>query len=52
MNSLEVLFSVSGVKTYIFIPPLIAFVISFFTSMGGISEPVAQILLTSQKEKW
>jgi uncharacterized membrane protein YfcA len=30
-------FSVSGVETYIFIPPLVAFSISFFTSMGGIS---------------
>ncbi len=37
MDFLEVLFPVSGVKTYIFIPPLVAFVISFFTSMGGIS---------------
>jgi uncharacterized protein len=31
------LFPVSGVKTYIFIPPLVAFVVSFFTSMGGVS---------------
>ena len=31
------LFPVSGVKTYIFIPPLVALVVSFFTSMGGIS---------------
>ncbi|MEF9425879.1 MAG: sulfite exporter TauE/SafE family protein [Candidatus Mariimomonas ferrooxydans] len=31
------LFPVSGVKTYIFIPPLVAFVISFFTSMSGVS---------------
>ncbi|MBI5101523.1 MAG: sulfite exporter TauE/SafE family protein [Nitrospirae bacterium] len=31
------LFPVSGVKTYIFIPPLVAFVLSFFTSMGGVS---------------
>ncbi|MEW6409466.1 MAG: sulfite exporter TauE/SafE family protein [Nitrospirota bacterium] len=30
-------FPVSGVKTYIFIPPLVALVVSFFTSMGGIS---------------
>jgi uncharacterized membrane protein YfcA len=33
----KILFSVSGVDTYIFIPPLVAFVISFFTSMGGVS---------------
>jgi uncharacterized membrane protein YfcA len=31
------LFPVSGVKTYIFIPPLVALVVSFFTSMGGVS---------------
>ncbi len=30
-------FPVSGVKSFIFIPPLVAFGISFFTSMGGIS---------------
>ncbi len=30
-------FPLSGVETYIFIPPLVAFTISFFTSMGGIS---------------
>ena len=32
-----VYFPISGVETYIFIPPLVAFAISFFTSMGGIS---------------
>ncbi len=37
MNLLYILFPVSGVETYIFIPPLVAMVISFFTSMGGIS---------------
>jgi hypothetical protein len=31
------LFPISGVKTYIFLPPLVAFVLSFFTSMGGVS---------------
>ncbi|MBI4825132.1 MAG: sulfite exporter TauE/SafE family protein [Nitrospirae bacterium] len=31
------LFPVSGVETYIFLPPLVAFVVSFFTSMGGVS---------------
>lgn len=34
---MDFLFSVSGVKTNIFLPPLVAMVISFFTSMGGIS---------------
>lgn len=37
MDSLYWLFPVSGVKTYIFIPPLVAFIVSFFTSMGGVS---------------
>ncbi len=37
MDFLEMFFPVSGVKTYIFIPPLIAFVISFLTSMSGVS---------------
>ncbi|TAL25532.1 MAG: sulfite exporter TauE/SafE family protein [Nitrospirae bacterium] len=31
------LFPVSGVKTYIFVPPLVALFVSFFTSMGGVS---------------
>jgi uncharacterized protein len=31
------LFPISGVKTYLFVPPLVAFVLSFFTSMGGVS---------------
>jgi uncharacterized membrane protein YfcA len=34
---LEFIFPISGVKTYIFIPPLVALVVSFFTSMGGVS---------------
>jgi uncharacterized membrane protein YfcA len=37
MDFFYVLFPVSGVETYIFIPPLVAFVVSFFTSMGGVS---------------
>lgn len=37
MDFLSVLFPVSGVKTNVLFPPLIAMVISFFTSMGGIS---------------
>lgn len=32
-----IVFSVSGVKTNILLPPLVAMAISFFTSMGGIS---------------
>ncbi len=34
---MEVLFPISGVKTLVFIPPLVAFVVSTFTSMGGVS---------------
>ena len=30
-------FPVSGVETYLFIPPVVAFCISFFTSMAGVS---------------
>ncbi len=37
MDSFYWLFPVSGVKTYIFLPPVVAFVVSFFTSMGGVS---------------
>jgi hypothetical protein len=37
LNILNVLFPVSGVETNVFLPPLTAMVISFFTSMGGIS---------------
>ncbi|WP_420264785.1 sulfite exporter TauE/SafE family protein [Candidatus Magnetominusculus dajiuhuensis] len=37
MDLLSVIFPVSGVKTNILLPPLVAMVISFFTSMGGIS---------------
>jgi uncharacterized membrane protein YfcA len=37
MDSLYWLFPVSGVQTYIIIPPLVAFIVSFFTSMGGVS---------------
>ncbi|MBW2705101.1 MAG: sulfite exporter TauE/SafE family protein [Deltaproteobacteria bacterium] len=37
MDLLQVIFPVAGVKTYVFIPPVVAFVISFFTSMAGIS---------------
>jgi len=37
MEFLQIQFSVSGVETLIIIPPLVAFMISFFTSMGGIS---------------
>jgi len=37
VNFLEIFFPVSGVKTSILLPPLVALVISFFTSMGGVS---------------
>ena len=37
MELLQVIFPVAGLKTYLFIPPVVAFVISFFTSMAGIS---------------
>ncbi len=37
MEFLQFTFPLSGVETYILIPPLVAFGISFFTSMGGIS---------------
>jgi uncharacterized membrane protein YfcA len=37
MEFLEVMFPVSGVKTSLLLPPLVAMVISFFTSMGGVS---------------
>jgi uncharacterized membrane protein YfcA len=37
MDFLEFVFPVSGVKTNILIPPLVAMVVSFFTSMGGVS---------------
>ena len=37
MELLQVIFPVAGVKTYLFIPPAVAFTISFFTSMAGIS---------------
>jgi uncharacterized membrane protein YfcA len=37
MDSLLMLFPVSGVKTWLFLPPLTAFVVSTLTSMGGVS---------------
>jgi uncharacterized protein len=37
MDFLYIHFAVSGVDTWLFLPPLVAFVVSFFTSMGGIS---------------
>jgi uncharacterized membrane protein YfcA len=33
----HITFPVSGVTTWVFIPPLVAFAVSFFTSMGGVS---------------
>jgi len=37
MDLLQAIFPVAGIKTYLFIPPAVAFTISFFTSMAGIS---------------
>lgn len=37
MDFLNILFPISGVKTNVLLPPLVAMVISFFTSMCGIS---------------
>lgn len=37
MDVLQIIFPVAGVKTYLFMPPAVAFTISFFTSMAGIS---------------
>jgi hypothetical protein len=37
MHWMQVHFSVSGVDAWIFMPPLVAFMISFVTSMGGLS---------------
>jgi len=34
---LSIEFPISGVETYIFLPPIVSFIISFFTSMAGIS---------------
>ncbi|MBF0319152.1 MAG: sulfite exporter TauE/SafE family protein [Nitrospirae bacterium] len=40
MDFFNVTFSASGVTTSVLIPPLFAFVLSFFTSMGGVSGAV------------
>ena len=37
LDLLQAHFAVSGVKTWVFLPPLVAFVVSFFTSMAGVS---------------
>ncbi len=37
MDFLYIHFPVSGVDTWVFLPPLVAFCVSFFTSMGGVS---------------
>lgn len=37
LHALHMTFPVSGVETNILIPPLVAFIVSFFTSMGGVS---------------
>jgi uncharacterized membrane protein YfcA len=37
MDTFSLLFPVSGVTTSVFVPPLVALVVSAFTSMGGVS---------------
>lgn len=37
IEPLKILFPVSGVETYFFLPPLVMFAISFFTSIAGMS---------------
>jgi uncharacterized membrane protein YfcA len=37
MDMFSILFPVSGVTTWVFLPPLVALVVSAFTSMGGVS---------------
>ena len=37
MDSLYILFPVSGVKTWVFLPPIVALVVSTLTSMAGVS---------------
>jgi uncharacterized membrane protein YfcA len=37
MDNLYTLFPVSGVTTWVFLPPLVAFIVSTFTSMAGVS---------------
>lgn len=34
---MNIFFPVSGISVNVFLPPLVAFVVSFFTSMGGVS---------------
>jgi uncharacterized protein len=34
---LHVSFPISGVRTWVFLPPLVSFAVSFFASMGGVS---------------
>jgi uncharacterized membrane protein YfcA len=37
MDLFKIIFPVSGVETYLFIPPLVAFIISFIAVSGGVS---------------
>jgi uncharacterized membrane protein YfcA len=37
MDLFYMLFPISGVTTWVFLPPLVAFVVSAFTSLGGVS---------------
>lgn len=49
MNWVDLLymtFPLSGVQTWVILPPLVAFIVSFFTSKGGV--PGAFLLLPFQ----
>ena len=37
MNAFVMLFPASGVETWVFLPPLVALIVSSFTSLGGVS---------------
>ena len=37
MDFFQITFQTAGIETYVFLPPMVALVISFFTSMAGIS---------------
>jgi hypothetical protein len=37
MDWLYVHFPISGVDSFVLFPPLVAFIVSFITSMGGVS---------------
>jgi len=49
MDFFEVSFSVSGVELFVFVPPFVAFVVSIFTSMVGISGAAKSRPLNEQR---